>query len=157
MAAGGPALIAETELLVDTSVAIAMLVADHDANDETLRRVEGLRLGLAGHAWSETYSLLTRLPSGSRRTPAEAQSLLEREFPATRFLSAAAQGALRGRLGRLGISGGAVYDALVGEAARSHGLPLMSADARARTTYEKLGVDVRFIGQAGPPHAQERA
>jgi hypothetical protein len=45
-------------------------------------------------------------------------------------------------LARLGISGGAVYDALVGAAARQHGRLLVSGDARARPVYEALGVRI---------------
>jgi hypothetical protein len=127
-------------------VAIAMLVADHEANAETLHYVEGLRLGLAGHAWFETFSVLTRLPSGARLVPAEALALIGREFPESRFLSATAQEALRDRLGRIGISGGAVYDALVAEAARIHDLPLVTRDRRALATYAKVGVDSRLVG-----------
>jgi hypothetical protein len=46
----------------------------------------------------------------------------------------------------MGISGGAVYDALVGAAARQHGRLLVSGDARARPVYEALGVRVHLIG-----------
>jgi predicted nucleic acid-binding protein len=67
-------------------------------------------------------------------------------FPASRFLEAAATSGLVAELTRLGIAGGAVYDALVGAAARAHGLPLLSRDRRARATYEKLGIEVRFLG-----------
>src|SRR5664279_5002978 len=48
--------------LLDTSAAIALLVEDHEAHAATLEAVRGRRLGLAGHAWFETYSVLTRLP-----------------------------------------------------------------------------------------------
>ena len=106
---------------------------------------QGWRLGLAGHAWFETYSVLTRLPPGSRRSPAELLGLLAHDFPATRFIGAQVFDDLPERLVRLGISGGAAYDALVGEAARSHGLPLLSNDRRALPTYEMLGVDVRLV------------
>jgi hypothetical protein len=56
--------------LLDTSAAIALMVEDHDAHIATLDAVRGRRLGLAGHAWFETYSVLTRLPAGLRRSPA---------------------------------------------------------------------------------------
>lgn len=135
-----------SEALVDTSVAVAIVVADHDAHEDTLRAVTRLRLGLAGHAWFETFSVLTRLPPGSRRSPAQVRAILEADFPATRFLDAEATAALAGELGRLSIAGGAVYDALVGATARAHALPLLSRDRRARPVYEALGVDVRFIG-----------
>jgi predicted nucleic acid-binding protein len=44
-----------------------------------------------------------------------------------------------------GISGGAIFDALVAAAAREHGLVLATRDSRARSTYRALGVEVRFI------------
>ena len=134
------------EAFVDTSVAIAILLADHEAHADTVAAVEGLRLGLAGHAWFETYSVLTRLPPGSRRSPRDVHALLEHDFPATQHLDAASSSALGAELVRLGVAGGAVYDALVGAAARAHGLPLLSRDRRAWPIYDALGVDVRIIG-----------
>jgi hypothetical protein len=50
---------------------------------------------------------------------------------------------------RLGISGGSVYDALVGAAARQHHLRLLSSDVRARPVYELLGVDVELLATVG--------
>jgi predicted nucleic acid-binding protein len=66
--------------------------------------------------------------------------------PEAAFVAAEAAAVLGPELARLGISGGAVYDALVGAAARQHGLSLVSGDARARPAYEALGVRVRLIG-----------
>ena len=133
-------------LLLDTSAAVALVVEDHEAHAATLEAVRGRRLGLAGHAWFETYSVLTRLPGGLRRSPAEVARLLGHDFPATAFLAEEAAIALGPELAGLGISGGAVYDALVGAAARRHGGSLVSGDARARPVYEALGVRVRLIG-----------
>ena len=139
---------AETDevLLLDTSAAVALVVEDHEAHAATLEAVRGRRLGLAGHAWFETYSILTRLPGGRRRSPADVAALLAHDFPATAFLADAAAAALGPELARLGISGGAVYDALVGAAARQRGRLLVSGDARARSVYEALGVRVHLIG-----------
>jgi predicted nucleic acid-binding protein len=134
--------------LLDTSTAVALVVEDHDAHAATLNAVRGRRLGLAGHAWFETYSVLTRLPAGLRRSPADTLRLLARNFPASEFLSAGEAAGLGAELARLGITGGAVYDALVGAAARQHRLPLVSADARARPVYEALGVDTELIPTA---------
>ena len=131
--------------LLDTSTAVALVVEDHEAHVATLDAVRGRRLGLAGHAWFETYSVLTRLPPGLRRSPADVLRLLARDFPASRFLGEAETADLGGDLARLGISGGAVYDALVGAAARQHRLPLVSADGRARPVYEALRVDLELI------------
>ena len=133
------------EALVDSSVAVAIVLADHQAHAETVDAVRGLRLGLAGHAWFEAYSVLTRLPPGARRSPGSVRTILDHDFPGTRFPGAEQLAALGPELARLGIAGGSVYDALVGLAARAHDVTLLSRDRRARSTYETLGVDVRFI------------
>ena len=127
-------------LLLDTSAAIALVVEDHEAHASTLAAVRGRRLGLAGHAWFETYSVLTRLPGPLRRSPADVAALLAHDFPATVFLGPEEAAALGPEIARLGISGGAVYDALVGATARQDGLPLVWGDARARGVYDALGV-----------------
>ncbi len=132
-------------VLVDTSVAVALIVEDHEAHAAALEVVQGRRLGLAGHAWFETYSVLTRLPGARRRSPADALRLLAHNFPASKFLGEDESQALGPEIAHVGISGGAVYDALVGAAARQHRRQLVSADGRARPVYEALGVDLEVI------------
>ena len=131
--------------LLDTSVAIALIVEDHELHDAALGVVQGRRLGLSGHAWFETYSVLTRLPGALRRSPADALRLLAHNFPASVFLGEDSAMALGTEIAGLGVSGGAVYDALVGAAAREHHRTLVSADARARPVYEALGVKLELI------------
>lgn len=133
-------------VLLDTSSAIALIVEDHEAHAATLEAVQGRRLGLAGHAWFETYSVLTRLPGRLRRSPADVARLLAHNFPATGFLGEAQSAELGAELARLHISGGAVYDALVGAAARQHQRQLVSGDARARPLYDALGVEIQVVG-----------
>lgn len=130
------------EMLVDTSVAVALSVADHEGRTAARAVVEGRRIGLAGHAAFETFSVLTRLPAPARRTPAAVARLLSTNFPHTRFAGAEACATLLRRLAELGVSGGSVYDALVGIAAVEHEVPLVSRDRRALGTYRALGVDV---------------
>lgn len=132
-------------VFLDTSAAVALVVEDHEAHTATLEAVRERRLGLAGHAWFETYSVLTRLPPGLRRSPAEVARLLTHDFPETGFLGEGGAAALGGELADLRVAGGAVYDALVGAAARHHDRPLVSGDARARPIYEALGVVVEVI------------
>lgn len=131
--------------LLDTSAAIALVVEDHEAHAATIEALRGRRLGLAGHAWFETYSVLTRLPGPQRRSPTDTLAVLAHNFPATVYLEAAAAAALGAEIARLGIAGGAVYDALIGAAARQHGRPLVSADLRALAVYEALGVPVEIL------------
>lgn len=132
-------------LLVDTSVAVALCVADHEDHASTLAALAGMRLGLAGHAALETYSVLTRLPAPARRTPATVARLLRANFPLTRFLSEKAAGALVDDLAAAGIAGGSVYDALVGAAAAEHRRRLATRDRRALETYRALNIDVELL------------
>jgi len=133
------------DLLVDTSVAVALTVADHEQHDATFAALQGRRLGLAGHAAFETFSVLTRLPAPARRTPATVARLLATSFPHSRFLGADSSRSLLGRLATLGIAGGSVYDALVGAAAAEHGLTLATRDRRALETYRALDVEVELL------------
>jgi len=132
-------------LLVDTSVAVALALGDHEQHESTLRALHGRNLGLAGHAAYETFSVLTRLPPPARLTPAAALRLIAASFPNGRFLGARRAGLLLARLAGLGIAGGSVYDALVGAAALEHDLTLASRDRRALGTYRELGVRLQFL------------
>lgn len=134
------------DLLVDTSVAIALLVSDHEHHTLTFTALAGRRLGLAGHAAFETFSVLTRLPPPARRTPAAAARLLTTNFPGTKFLSPDATRALLGDLAAKGIAGGSVYDALVGAAAAEHHTTLATRDRRAIDTYRSLNVALEILG-----------
>lgn len=134
-----------TQVLVDTSVAIALVVADHDHHAGTVAAIGPRRAGLAGHAAFETFSVLTRLPVPARRPPEVVSRLLAENFPATRFLSDAAAAALFEELGPVGIAGGSVYDGLVGAVAREHGMVLATRDRRAVATYRALQVDIEML------------
>lgn len=134
------------EVLLDTSAAVPFVVADHEHHDETFLALADRRLGLAGHAAFETFSVLTRLPAPARRTAAAVSRLLTANFQHGRFLGAGRTAQLLERLAGHGIAGGSVYDALVGATAVEHGLPLATRDRRALDTYRELGVDVELIG-----------
>ncbi|MEA2299291.1 MAG: hypothetical protein QOF77_2227 [Solirubrobacteraceae bacterium] len=133
------------QLLVDTSVAIALSVADHHDHLATSAAMAGRRLGLAGHAAFEAFSVLTRLPAPARRTPATVARMLAVNFPHSRFISEQAAAALLADMPARGIAGGSVYDALVAAAAAAHRLPLATRDRRAVDTYRALGVEVELL------------
>jgi toxin FitB len=133
------------DLLLDTSAAIALIAPASDAHEAVHERTRGLRLGLAGHAAFETFSVLTRLPGEQRLSPAAAGRVLATNFPSSAYLDADAAASALVTLARAGIAGGAVYDGLVALAARAAGLPLLSCDRRARHTYAVLEVDVALV------------
>jgi len=130
---------------VDTSVAVPLLVRSHHDHAAVVRWWGGQEIALSGHALVETYSVLTRLPGDARLAPADAARLLTARFPSPLVLSGSRARKLPGTLSRLGIAGGAVYDALVALAAKEHGAALATRDARARGTYEAVGVKVIIV------------
>jgi predicted nucleic acid-binding protein len=135
-----------TRWAVDTSVAVAALDEAHAAHVECRRAATSRRPALAGHAAFETYSVLTRLHGPlSIAAPAAAEALAL-AFPDRCWLGARQQAQLAARLGTVGITGGMVYDALVGEAARQDGRVLLTRDLRASRTYELLGVRYELVG-----------
>jgi predicted nucleic acid-binding protein len=137
--------VSDPDLLVDTSVAVALVLEGHEAHEVTFTALDDHVLGLAGHAWFETYSVLSRLPAPVRRMPVEITEIMRRNFPESRFLPEEAGEELASRLARLGIAGGAVYDALVGQVAVAHGLTLATRDRRATDVYRAMEARVRLI------------
>lgn len=131
---------------VDTSVAVAALDAGHAAHPECRRAVSEQRPALSGHATFEVFSVLTRMPGQAAIDPATASELIRRVFPERVWLDSVNAGTLADRLGTLGIVGGAVYDALVGQAALTNSRTLLTRDLRARRTYDLLGVRYEFVG-----------
>lgn len=132
-------------LVVDTSVAIPLLVASHQAHGSVLAWAHGRALGLCGHALVETYSVLTRLPGDARVGLEDAVRLIDENFAKHATLSGEEASQAHHVLASLGIAGGAVYDGLIALAAREQGAVLVTRDARARGTYETVGVSIELI------------
>ena len=100
---------------------------------------------LTGHPVCEMYSVLTRLAPPDRLTPQAVQRLIAVNFAHSRFLSAKGSAALVATMSASGVSGRAVYDALVAAAPVEHGLRLVSRDTRAAGTYRAMGVDLELL------------
>jgi predicted nucleic acid-binding protein len=130
---------------VDTSVAVPLLVSSHRSHAMVAKWAKGRVIGLSGHALAETYSVLTRLPGDARVDPADAAVLIDENFAESLLLGARAARAAHREFARRGIAGGATYDGLVALAAREHGAVLVTRDARARSTYEALGVKTEML------------
>lgn len=116
------------------------------------RWAAGRRLGLSGHALTETFSVLTRLPADARVSPADAVQLIDDTFPNSVALSVETAAVVHHELARFGVAGGAAYDGVVALAACEHEAVLATRDARARPTYESIGVAVEaVVGPEGGP------
>ncbi|HET9117867.1 MAG TPA: type II toxin-antitoxin system VapC family toxin [Pseudonocardiaceae bacterium] len=135
-----------SSLGVDTSVAVPLLVQTHVAHEAVVRWWDGRALALCGHALAETYSVLTRLPGDVRMAPDDAARLMADRFTSPLLPDPETARRLPDLLSGMEIAGGAVYDALVALAALENKVDLATRDARARDTYEKVGVAVVIAG-----------
>ena len=91
----------------------------------------------------ETTSALSRMPQGRRVSAPVVVEALGRRFPGPWLgLKPKATRAALERAVAAGLRGGALYDALIAATAARNGVPVLSADRRARTTYEAMGVEV---------------
>jgi predicted nucleic acid-binding protein len=137
--------VASRFVAVDTSVAVPLVLRHHQAHQTVTTWRADRPLGLCGHAWIETYAVLTRLPGAARVSPGDAIRLLASNFAPplaakTETLAKALQ-----LFAEAGIAGGATYDGWVALAALDNRLRLASRDARAEATYRRLGVDIDMV------------
>jgi predicted nucleic acid-binding protein len=131
----------------DTSVVIAALATWHEAHEPARKALAASDRQLIAHVAFETTSALSRMPEGSRISPGIVLEALERAFPDRWLqLDAAAAREVLTRAVSAGIRGGALYDALIGATADQYGARLLTADRRARMTYESMGVAVDYLG-----------
>jgi predicted nucleic acid-binding protein len=131
----------------DSSVVVAALAPWHEAHAAARAALRDARPTLIAHVAYETTAVLSRMPEGHRVSPAVVLDALARGFPA-RWLTldgARSRRALNAAVAA-GLRGGALYDALIAATAARHGARLLSADRRARKTYEALEVDVTYVG-----------
>jgi predicted nucleic acid-binding protein len=117
------------KVLLDTSVLVAALVASHPHHSRAfpwLRKAkEGeIELLISSHTIAELYAVLSTLPVSPRITPGLAWRLMHESVlscaTVTSLSSTDYQSAIK-RVSELGISGGAVYDALIAKAAHKAG------------------------------------
>jgi predicted nucleic acid-binding protein len=132
-------------IAVDSSVAIAAFSSWHEHHGEAVRVFErGPRL--IAHVAFETYSVLTRLPPPHRADPSLVLTFLEEGFRAPfLLLPVGEQHRLLATCTRLGLTGGAAYDALIAATALRAGASLVSLDRRALATYQAVGVGFELL------------
>jgi predicted nucleic acid-binding protein len=79
-------------------------------------------------------------------SPALVLGILQHDFPLPWLaLSGSDQHSCLRKAVEAGLRGGALYDALIAATAAKHGADLVSADQRARPTYEAMNVHTVFI------------
>lgn len=131
---------------IDSSVAIAGFASWHEHHQAA---AEALAAGplIVAHAAVETYSVLTRLPEPHRAEPRIVDGYISGTFNSAKpGLTPERQSGLVGELAAVGVSGGAVYDAIVALSAGEFNLVLLSLDRRAAKTYRALDAEFELLG-----------
>jgi predicted nucleic acid-binding protein len=131
----------------DTSVLVACFASWHAKHPPAVAAIERVDTGIA-HCLLETYSVLTRLPP-PHRISSEIAAIYVDKILARRpvlALPAAEVRRLIATCAGRGLGGGAVYDALIATTCLEGSIKLLTLDARARKTYESLGVDHELVG-----------
>lgn len=130
----------------DTSVVVAAFARWHERHAKA-RAVIGEGNALIGHVAIEAYSVLTRMPTPQRASPASVFEFLNHHFPGPKLaLSKSGYDDLLRLAMERGIIGGGIYDALVALTAREARATLLTLDERASTTYQAVGAGFRFVG-----------
>ena len=117
------------KVLFDTSVLVAAMVVPHPMHEAARPWLKRAKLGqltflVAAHTLAETYSVLTALPLQPRISPAVANQLLAENIKPHAHvvtLNAAEYWSVVNKMVTLGLSGGAIYDALIAKAAQKGG------------------------------------
>ena len=131
--------------VADTSVIVASILDGGARQVVCANALETSSAAAAGHAWFDSFSVLTRLPLEVRLSPSDAWRVLASATHGARFLSTAEQNDFQDWLGDVSLAGGAVYDALVGWVAKAADVPLLTRDVRALPIYRALKIEVLFI------------
>ena len=139
--------------LVDTSVAVPLVLASHEHHASITAAVGGRPVQLAHHAQLESYAVLTRLPGDARLSAADAAILLVERFGAPVMLKAAAAKNLLAQLSAVGVVGGAVYDAVIGITARDADALLLDPRPHSRpdapSTQRAIRTDLNLTAARG--------
>ncbi|MEO1145234.1 MAG: PIN domain-containing protein [Cyanobacteria bacterium J06638_22] len=112
------------KVLFDTTVLVAGTLTQHPNHEpcfvELQRVFSGQHQGyLSTHSLAETYSVLTRLPIQPRISPANAESIIQRllQYLEPVALTSKNYQAAIAQMTTLNLAGGAIFDALIAQAA----------------------------------------
>jgi predicted nucleic acid-binding protein len=130
----------------DTSVLVAAFASWHEHHAVAFAAI-GRVDAIVAHCLIETYSVLTRLPAPHRMTPEMVASYLDQSFGGHPVfgLPAAELRSLTTICSGKGLSGGAIYDALIAATCVHADLALLTLDVRARPTYAAIGADHELL------------
>jgi predicted nucleic acid-binding protein len=132
----------------DTSVLVAGFDSTHPSfslAEVALRDVRATGR-LIAHTIAETYAVLTARGGPYPALPGDVTAYLEQFLDHEPLgIGPAVYPAAVNELAEAGVTGGAIYDGLIGLAARAADAELVTFDRRATSTYERMSVRVRTL------------
>lgn len=134
-----------TKVTADSTVVVAALSDWHPLQATCRRRLAEVDW-LPAHAITETVAVLTRLPKGLAVPVEAAVESIRGVCPKARHLDADQYLPILASVGRAGLSGGAIHDAVIGATAREHRVTLLTLDRRAQRTYQAVGASFEVLG-----------
>jgi predicted nucleic acid-binding protein len=133
-------------IAVDTSVVVAGFASWHEAHGVAAAAL-ARRPRVPAHVLLETFSVLTRLPPPHRAAPEIVAAFLDTRFaqlpltlPSPRYREIVTS------VVAAGLTGGAIYDALIAATAKAARATLLTRDRRALSVYERIGARFEVIG-----------
>lgn len=134
------------KVTADTSVLIAAFASWHEHHHAAVAAMARVDVVIA-HCMVETYSVLTRLPAPHRIEAQVVEAYLRIELERLPMVALPARehgGIVRACAGE-GITGGAVYDAVIAATAARARAMLLTFDRRARPTYAAIGAQHELL------------
>ncbi|WP_291982602.1 PIN domain-containing protein [Luteitalea sp.] len=132
-------------IAVDTSVMVAAFASWHEGHTAAAAVVAG-RPRIPAHVVIETFSVLTRLPPPHRAPADVVEAFLAHCLgEAPLVLPARSHLGLIEMASREGLTGGAVYDALIAATVLHAGATLVTRDQRARRVYDCVRVPYELL------------
>ena len=118
------------KILFDTSVLVAGIVERHPMHESAFPWLKGANAGqfefiVSAHSLAELYAVLTTLPLSPKIAPGTAWRLIREDVQSRAKvipLSPTDYGSVIRRMAELGLSGGAVYDAIIAKAPEKAGI-----------------------------------
>lgn len=132
-------------IALDTSVVVAAFASWHEAHKSAALCL-AREPRIPAHVMLETYAVLTRLPPPHRAPADVVFAFLKQRFTAAPLtLPGTAQASLLAQISASGLTGGAIYDALIGATVRHAGATLITRDLRATRAYDVVGAKYEYF------------
>jgi predicted nucleic acid-binding protein len=133
-------------VFVDTSIVVGAVIANLPDTKLQARKVIAQAPTAISHVLAESFSVLTRMPGGSRLASADAWAYLDRVFPQEPFsLPGAEYRDCLSAMAAANVAGGRIYDGLIAASVKAARGRLVTLDQRALPTYQLFDIEIELL------------